>query len=63
MNFVLKAPGTTRLKLHYDELPFTFAFKLDLRCYIMVGPPALRHELPCFLLTLALGRVLLLCKQ
>ena len=29
----LKAPGTRRLKLQYDELLSTFAFKFDLRRY------------------------------
>ena len=29
----LKAPGTKHLKLEYDELPSTVAFKLNLRRY------------------------------
>ena len=29
----LKAPGTKRLKLGYDEPLPTFAFKFNLRCY------------------------------
>jgi hypothetical protein len=33
MQFVLKAPGTTRLKLNYDSLPSNFAFKFKLRRY------------------------------
>jgi len=30
----VKAPGTKRLKLRYDEPPLKFAFKLNLRRYI-----------------------------
>jgi len=29
----LKAPGTKRLKAHYDEPPFNFGFKFNLRRY------------------------------
>ena len=32
---MLKAPGYKRLKLNYDVLLSTFAFKVDLRRYIM----------------------------
>jgi len=38
----LKAPGTRRLRLNYDELLSSFAFKFNLRRYskgtIKVGP-------------------------
>jgi hypothetical protein len=33
----LKAPGTIRLKLHYDKLLSTFAFKFYLRRYTKGG--------------------------
>jgi len=33
----LKAPGTERLKLKYDEPPLEFAFKFNLRCYTVDG--------------------------
>ena len=33
---MLKAPGTERLKLEYDELLSTFAFKFNLRRYTKV---------------------------
>jgi len=33
INPVLTAPGTKRLKLHYDELLSSFAFSFNLRCY------------------------------
>ena len=32
----LKAPGTNRLKLEYDEQLSDFAFKFNLRCYKLV---------------------------
>jgi hypothetical protein len=35
MNPTLKAPGTKRLKLKYDELVSNFAFKFNLRRYTM----------------------------
>ena len=35
MKFVLKAPGTMRLKLYNDKLLSTFAFKFNLRRYIV----------------------------
>jgi len=31
MKFMLKAPGTSRLKLKYDEPPSNFAFNFNLR--------------------------------
>jgi len=34
LNLVLKAPGIKRLKLKYDELGSSFAFKFNLRRYI-----------------------------
>ena len=37
MKPMLKAPGTKRLKLEYDELLRSFAFKLYLRRYTKVG--------------------------
>jgi hypothetical protein len=33
MKLMLKAPGTKRLKLKYDEPPVTFAFNISLRRY------------------------------
>ena len=36
MKPMLKAPGTKRLKLKYDEPPSNFAFKFNLRRYSMV---------------------------
>ena len=33
LQFVLKAPGTVRLKLHHDKLLSTCAFKFKLRRY------------------------------
>jgi hypothetical protein len=36
----LKAPGTERLKLHYDELLSKFAFKFNMRRYIVVDRTA-----------------------
>jgi hypothetical protein len=35
MKLTLKAPGSKRLKLRYDELLSNVAFKLNLRRYIM----------------------------
>jgi hypothetical protein len=37
MKPMLKAPGTKRLKLNYDEALSNFAFKFSLRCYSMAG--------------------------
>jgi len=31
-----KAPGAKRLKLQYDKLLSSFAFKFNLRCYSLV---------------------------
>jgi hypothetical protein len=36
IQFVLIAPGTIRLKLEYDNLPSSFAFKFNLRRYSWV---------------------------
>ena len=36
IKFKLKAPGTQRLKPKYDKLLSSFAFKFNLRRYIMV---------------------------
>jgi hypothetical protein len=33
MKPTLKAPGSRRLKLEYNEVPSNFAFKSNLRCY------------------------------
>jgi hypothetical protein len=33
----LKAPGTRRLKLEFDELLSSFGFKFNLRRYIMIA--------------------------
>jgi hypothetical protein len=42
----LKAPGTKRLKLNYDELLSNFAFKFNLRRYDVGGAqvPAAAHD-------------------
>jgi len=40
MKAVLKAPGTERLKLKYDELLSSFAFKFNLRRYKEEGMTA-----------------------
>jgi len=40
MQFVLKPPGTKRLKLKYDELPSSFAFSFNLRRCTKGGHPA-----------------------
>jgi len=39
MTLMLQVPGIMRLKLHYDELLSSFAFKLTLRRYTVVGQP------------------------
>ena len=39
MNPVLKAPGTKRLELKYDELPSSFAFIFNLHHYTKVVEP------------------------
>jgi hypothetical protein len=38
----LKPPGTERLKLKYDEAPSKFAFKFNLRRYMVVVPAGAR---------------------
>jgi len=38
MQFVLKAPATMRLKLHYDKLPLTFAFNFNPHRYSKQWP-------------------------
>jgi hypothetical protein len=35
MEPMLKVPATKRLKLRYDDSPAKFAFKFNLRCYMM----------------------------
>ena len=46
MKPMLKAPGTKRLKLKYDESPSNFAFKFNLRRYTVVrGAGARPHAL------------------
>jgi hypothetical protein len=44
MKLTLKAPGTKRLKLDYDEPLSNFAFKFNLRCYTTDphAPPEVR---------------------
>jgi len=37
MKPALKAPGTKRLKLYYDERPSNFAFKSNLRRYAVAA--------------------------
>jgi hypothetical protein len=37
MKSMLKAPGSKRLKLVYDESPSNFAFKFNLRRYTLVS--------------------------
>jgi len=39
----LKAPGTKRLKLKYDEVLSRFAFKFNLRRYIKASEAAFRQ--------------------
>ena len=37
MKSTLKAPGTKRLKLEYDEMPSISAFEFNLRCHTMAS--------------------------
>ena len=46
MNQAMKAPGTGRLILKYDELLSSFAFRFNLRRYAAAAPPVLCLSLP-----------------
>jgi len=48
---VLKAPRTIRLKLHYDQLLSTFAFRFNSRRYTE-GPSFLYHQVRLMVATL-----------
>jgi hypothetical protein len=43
MTSKLKPPGTNRLKLTYDNLLSSFAFKINLRRYNLEALPGVRH--------------------
>jgi len=53
MNYKLKAPGTERLKLKYDNMPSRLAFKFNLRRYSMAAD---NLAMAAFLATLMVGR-------
>jgi hypothetical protein len=53
MKPMLKAPGTQRLKLRYDETPFNFAFKLNLRRYTAGSKEANNYAVASLLTALA----------